>query len=165
MDININIFDKYIEMFLNILPVSIAQDFANFHPYLVILAVSLPIISIAFQASNKKDLNTAANYLYIAGIVFIILSFISGKSIYYDLENSLSSEGLALLNTHAQYATFIILTYLIVLLFKAFYLISKKAPLKNFNTLIMILEAGLIAITAKTGIDLVFKYGAGVMLG
>jgi len=160
----INFLDPYIEKFLNFLPVSWADNLALLHPYIVIFAVSLPIVAIGFQASKKADLQKPGNILYMLGVLSIILAFLSGKSAYLDARSNISAQGLDVLNSHATVGMLILLSYMGILTLKLLYMATKKEGLKNFITFLMYLGGTFILYMMTSGIKLVFHYGAGLIL-
>ena len=159
-----NILDPLIDRFLNILPISWADNLAYLHPYISIFAVSIPLIAIAFQVSKKAELVKAGNLLYLWGIIAIFLAFISGKSAYIDVVNNISVDGLELLNTHANFGMFIVLSYFLILLLVLIQLATKKVDLQKFITFLVFLGGAFIFYMMITGVKLVFHYGAGFIL-
>jgi len=160
----INFLDPYIEKLLNFLPISWADNLALIHPYVVMFAVSLPLVAIGFQASKKADLQKPGNLLYMIGTFFIFLAFLSGKSAYIDVRNNISSEGLSLLNSHAKVGMMILLSYLAIMILKLLNMATKKDSLKNFITFLMYIGGVLILYMINSGINLVFNYGAGLRI-
>jgi len=160
----INFLDPYINKLLDFLPISWADNLAFFHPYIVIFAVSLPLVAIGFQISKKADLNKAGTTLYTLGIIAIVLAFLSGKSSYIDVRGNISSEGLELLNSHATAGMIVLLSYIGILLLKLLNLALKKDSVKNIITLLMFFGGGVVIYLMISGIKLVFHYGAGLIL-
>jgi hypothetical protein len=159
-----NLLDPLIDKFLDLLPISWADNLAYLHPYIAIFAVSVPLIAIVFQASKKAELVKSGNILYLWGIGAIFLAFISGKSAYIDVVNNISADGLELLNTHANFGMFILLSYFLILLLVLIQLATKKVDLQKFITFLVFLGGAFIFYMMLTGIKLVFHYGAGFIL-
>jgi len=161
MELNLNIFDDKIDKILEFIPFEIA----SYHPYLVHFAIALPLVSLIFQSSKKAELHKAANILYFAGIAFILFAFFSGKATVLEVQGNIGSEGIALLGDHTKNATFIVLSYLSILVLKLLYLIFKNDNMKSIVTFLMYGAGLLILWAAKTGHDLVYIYGAGLNVG
>lgn len=161
MQLNLNIFDEHIDKILNMIPFEIA----TYHPYIVHFAVALPLVSLIFQGSKKAELHKAANILYFTGIAFILFAFFSGKATVIEVQGNIGSEGLTLLGKHTDVATYIVLSYLSILVLKLLYLIFKNDSMKSIVTFLMYGAGLLILWAAKTGHDLVYIYGAGLQVG
>ena len=160
MAINLNIFDEYVDKILSYIPF----DTAFYHPYIVDVAVVLPVVALLFQGSKKADFHKAANVLFFTGIIAIFLAYLSGKATIIQVQNNIGMNGLDMLDKHATQAAYIILSYLILMMLKLMQLATKNENIKKLVTFLMYGAGIVIVLTSISGHELIFSYGAGLGL-
>ncbi|MCK9280295.1 MAG: hypothetical protein M0P71_06735 [Melioribacteraceae bacterium] len=143
----------------------------DFHPFITHFPIVLFFVYTVFEiiAKYKPEYDEASFGLLIAGIIFALLSVLTGNlahQIYQ--ENTISGgKGVSeLIELHENLATYTLFYYLGVLVIKFYFFIKKKTE-KKYRLLIIILSIlGLILVvyTGLYGGILVFENGVGVSL-
>lgn len=145
---------------------------SDLHPVVVhfpiaffILYIVLELINI-YLDSNQLKINSLI-VLFI-GVIFGILSVLTGNQAYQELLNnsSITQFHFMLIEKHEYYASLTIWYFVAILISKFYLLVKKKnaARIKYLFVIFVIVGAILIYKTASKGGDLVHNYGIGTNL-
>ncbi len=153
-----------IDNFWAFLPLSL-QDA---HPPITYFAIVLPITALFFQLisiiTKNKIYYNAANYLFIMGTVFLVLSYFTGEINQEETRKYLSFSGQQLFDKHKTVGMLLILFYSLLLLLKIISIYVDKRPLRMFIGVLMFVSIFGIFYQVKTGTVLTYKYAAGVSI-
>jgi len=156
--------DPYINRFLDYLPIKVADSLASLHPYIVMFAVSLPLVAIIFEMTKKDYLVKSGKILHYSSIILIFLAFLSGKSAYTDAYNNIPYDGLNLLNSHTTIGMIIFLSYVVIVFLTLLLYMLKKDKINSFILFLISLNGIFILYMIYSGVKLVFHFGAGIIL-
>ncbi len=147
-------------------------DLGYYHPYIVDFAVVLPVVAIFFHfisilvaGKDNKDTDffKAANLLFFASIVVIILAYITGVDGSVEVRESLSREGRQLFDAHAALGRYLFLGFLLLLLIKIISLVVKKDAVRYLVGTLFFIAVLVLLYQNTLGNSLVFDYAAGVV--
>ncbi len=148
-------------------------DIGFFHPYIVDFAIVVPLMALFFhfiavltagnECTNKGYVN-AANLLFFASFILIVMAYLTGIAQDRHLRDLLPKLGQGTYDAHAKLGTYLALGYAILLLFKIISMIVKKDALRYVVGTLFFFLALLLIYQDVIGISLVYDYGAGVAI-
>ncbi|HHD84168.1 MAG TPA: hypothetical protein ENK93_04755 [Campylobacteraceae bacterium] len=148
-------------------------DIGFFHPYIVDFAIVVPLLALFFHfiavltAGNEcsnKGYTGAANLLFFASFILVLLAFLTGIAQDDHMRDLLPKEGQGTYDAHVRLGTYITLEYAFLLFVKIISMIVKKDALRYIVGTLFFFLAMLLIYQDVIGISLVYDYGAGVAI-
>ena len=137
------------------------------HPPIVHFAIALVIISVIFDFFGvilKKDsLKNAGFWTLIAGVLAVILAFITGHQAHEIVEKVLEgTEMYKMVETHELIGTIVLISVLLLTAFRV--LVSKKSDVRLMGIYLFVgfLVILIVGLQGRSGGKLVYEYGVGV---
>lgn len=144
---------------------------SGLHSKVIHFPIAFFILYFLFETSGiilKKDFLTKAAFIVLVlGVIFSVLSVLTGNQAHEAVKTSLQNNGLtSLIEQHEQLATITLWFYFFVLIFRTYLTVNKKFDGKMRYAFILLGLIGcvLIYVTSIYGGELVYKYGVGTDL-
>ncbi len=148
-------------------------DIGFFHPYIVDFAIVVPLIALFFHfiavltAGNEctnKGYSNAANLLFFASFILILIAYLTGIAQGTQLREALPKAGQGAYDAHATLGTYLALGYTILLFVKIISMLVKKDAVRYIVGTLFFFLVLLLIYQDVIGISLVYDYGAGVAI-
>jgi len=152
--------DRFVEWVFSHVSIEVQQYFATLHHHFAIFLVAMIIIKILLKMET-----TYRPSIYITvSVSLVFLTFFSGRTLFYDVQNSLSESGLSLLENHLLAGNLFFIIFLLIYLFLGVrkFIGDKVSP--KLISIVAIAWLVLAFYLYYTGESLIHDYGAGVML-
>lgn len=144
---------------------------SGLHSKVIHFPIAFFILYFLFETSGiifKKDFLTKSAFIVLVlGVIFSVLSVLTGNQAHEVVKTSLQANGLtSLIEQHEQLATVTLWYFFFVLIFRTYLTVKKKfeGNIRYAFVLFGLLGCVLIYLTGIYGGELVYKYGVGTDL-
>jgi uncharacterized membrane protein len=136
---------------------------SSFHPFVIHLVISLPIIIIILEFINlfarRKLLGSISFFFMILFSITLFVSYLSGVSDANLIKDSLDEATKTVLQQHKMEGIYIVYGSLLLLFIKLLSVVVRKLGIKLLFLLFLMVFTSILANVAIKGTKLVYKYG------
>jgi uncharacterized membrane protein len=141
------------------IPLEMVPDMV--HPYIVHLALALPLVILFLEIINlfvkKRTVGVLAFVLSLIAAGAMILAYITGV-----VDASLAKSMETVIETHKALGSYLVILSLVVVLFKLFSVMIRTGIVKAIYLIILIIFVGMLTKEAKSGKALVYENGINI---